>query len=281
VLKTAEQRGLVRDVRSLTQLVPSLATQRAVRARLVDDPTFIARFRAALVRQGFAVQAFGPFEAALLTEPSLLSPKQLLGSPFADLVAPFRVQLNGKVALLTPVSTEHSAELEALFAGQAGVFYLDQEALFGDAYARFRSRALSLVLVGLCFVLLTLWLRYRSVLTSLLGLLPALLGAGAALGVGGLFGIPATLLHVIAVLLILSMGVDYGIYVLESRHNLEEGVTTLGSVLLASLTTVLSFGALGLSDNPGLSGIGVTVSLGILFTVLASPVVLSWTAKRP
>ncbi|HVZ33785.1 MAG TPA: hypothetical protein VG963_15240, partial [Polyangiaceae bacterium] len=79
------------------------------------------------------------------------------------------------------------------------------------------------------------------------------------------------------VLLVLSMGVDYGIYVLESKHSVEEGATTLGGVLLAALTTVLSFGLLGLSANPALAAIGATVGYGMVFTVLASPVVLAFT----
>lgn len=278
VLANAERQGLVREVRSLTQLLPSMASQRATLQRLRGDPTFIPRFRAAAERQGFAADAFAPFEADLVKpEPPLLSLTQLGQSPLADLVTPFHVVLPGKVVILTPVDTEDGKAVDALLRGLKGSFYLDQQALFDDAYARFRSRALMLVLVGVLFVLATLWLRYRNLTVALLGLLPAVLGAGAALGVGALCGAPATLLHVIAVILILSMGVDYGIYVLESRHDVAEGVVTLGSVLLAALTTVLSFGALGLSDNPGLSGIGITVSLGMLFTVLASPVVLSWT----
>jgi predicted exporter len=76
------------------------------------------------------------------------------------------------------------------------------------------------------------------------------------------------------------MGVDYGIYMLESRDDAEEGVVTLGSVLLAALTTVLSFGLLGLSENPALAGIGMTVSLGLVFSVLMSPVVLVWTQSK-
>jgi predicted exporter len=153
---------------------------------------------------------------------------------------------------------------------------VDQEALFGAAYGSFRTRTLAMVLLGLGLVLVTLLARYRSLRVSLLGMVPALLGAAAALGIEALRGVPTTLMHVIGVLLVLSMGVDYGIYVLESRQSVEEGVTTLGSVLLASLTTVLSFGLLGISANPALSAIGCTVGFGLMFTVLASPVLLAF-----
>ena len=276
LLGTARARGLVNEFRSASELIPSRQHQLAVRARLASDPTFVPRLRAALTTQGFDAAAFAPFEAELARkDPILVTPAQVASSPLADLVRPFRVPLAEGIAYLVPVSTTRSAELARVVEGKSGLLYIDQEALFDEAFNRFRARAVWLLFIGLGFVVATLWFRYRNARVAALGMLPAVLGAGAALGVEGLMGMHLTLMHVIAILLVLSMGVDYGIYVLESRESLEEGVTTLGSILLAALTTVLSFGLLGLSDNPALAGIGLTVSLGLLFTVLASPAVLA------
>jgi predicted exporter len=275
-LSSAKAQGLVSEYRSASELVPSQDRQRATRERLAKDATFVPRLRASLAKHGFDAGAFAPFEAELARpDPIFVTPAQVLSSPLADLVRPFRVPLAEGVAFLVPVSTTRSPELARLFESVPGVLYIDQEALFDDAFDRFRQRAVWSLGIGLLFVMGTLWLRYRNARIAALGMLPALLGASAALGVEGLFGVHITLMHVIAILLVLSMGVDYGIYVLESRESLEEGVTTLGSILLAALTTVLSFGLLGLSDNPALSGIGLTVSLGLLFSVLASPAVLA------
>jgi predicted exporter len=275
-LDAALQQGLLEAYRSVTRLVPSEKHQREVRARL-HEPTLVPRLRSELAAAGFTAEAFAPFEAELARpDPVLLTPAQILASPLGDVVRPFRVELKKGIAYLIPVTTTRSAELGASFAaGGTGIFYLDQEALFDDAYSLFRVRAIWLLVVGLVLVVLTLLARYRDVRVAALGMLPAVLGAGATLGVEGLWGVEVTLMHVIAILLVVSMGVDYGIYVLESRESLEEGVTTLGSILLAALTTVLSFGLLGVSDNPALAGIGITVSIGLLFTVLLSPVVLA------
>jgi predicted exporter len=280
-LTSAAQRGQVEGLRSVSTLLPSQQTQAAERARLRDDPTFLPRLDAALEKQGFVASAFAPFRAALAEPAPLLTPARLMGTPLAAAwLAPFRAQLKGKVAYLTSLEAASELDVPGLLAGLPDVFYVDQEALFSAAYRSFRTRTLSMVLLGLGLVLVTLLLRYRSLHNALLGMLPAVLGAGAALGVEALRGVPATLMHVIGVLLVLSMGVDYGIYVLESRSSVEEGVTTLGSVLLAALTTVLSFGLLGVSHNPALSAIGCTVGFGLLFTVLASPVVLAFTRQE-
>ncbi|MET0287521.1 MAG: MMPL family transporter [Polyangiales bacterium] len=265
------------SLRSVSTLLPSLATQRARRARVTEDATFWPRLEAALTQHGFVPAAFEPFAKALHEPAVELTPAELAKSPLASsFLAPFRASLAGQVAYLTSVESDH--DLGPELAGIPDAHYIDQEALYSAAYRDFRTRTLWLLAVGLVLVLGVLLARYRSPRTAGLGMLPALLGAGAAMGVEALRGVPANLLHVIGVLLVLSMGVDYGIYALESQqHGADDGVTTLGSVLLAALTTVLSFGLLGLSDNPALAAVGSTVGFGLVFTVLASPVVLAFT----
>ena len=275
-LGKAREEGVIDDFRSATELLPAASVQRARVQRLAGDPSLRARLDAALTRHGFVPAAFAPFAAELAAPAAPLTASALLQSPLADLIAPFRAQLAQGVAYLTPIEGERG-DVAAAVAGLPGVHYLDQEALFSSAYGRFRSRTLLMLGIGLGLVLLTLLARYRSLKVALLGMLPAVLGAGAALGMESLRGVPATMMHVIGVLLVLSMGVDYGIYALESRHSEADRATTLGGVLLAALTTVLSFGLLGISENPALAAIGATVGFGMVFTVLASPVVLALT----
>lgn len=276
-LRPAEQAGKLRGVRSVSTLLPSLATQEARQRRLREDPSFVPRLHAVLERQGFVASAFAGFDEAVSGRSALLNPERLRETPLAAAwVAPFRAQLRRGTAYLTSLEADPSVDVAQLLVGLPDVYFVDQEALFSAAYRSFRTRILLMVLLGLGLVLVTLVVRYRSARVALLGMLPAVLGAGAAIGLASLRSVPTTLMHVIGVLLVLSMGVDYGIYALESRASVEEGVTTLGSVLLAMLTTVLSFGLLGLSTNPALSAIGSTVGVGLLFTVLASPVVLAF-----
>ena len=272
--------SVVSDHHSVTQLLPSQLAQRARIERLTRDGSLAPRLTAQLRAQQFVPEAFAPFLEDLGRQPRGLSPDDLLASKLSDLIAPFRVQLAGQVAYLTPVSVHDSPALQQALSGLAGVYLVDQEALFSAAYGRFRERALSLLLWGMLLVLGTLFARYRKVGLTLLGVLPSALGASAALGTLGLLGVPVSFMNVVAVLLVLSMGVDYGIYALEARDDAQEAATTLGSVLLAALTTVLSFGLLGISDNPALASIGLTVSLGLLFCVLASPVVLVFARRR-
>lgn len=274
-LAAARAEGALAGYRSVVDLIPSVATQTETLRRMRDDATFLPRLRAALVRAGFVAAAFQPFEQALREPASPLTPATLLRTDLADLIAPFRAPLAHRVAYLTPV--EGGRDLAERLRGLDGVYYLDQESLFSAAYGRFRGRTVTLLAVGLVLVLGTLLARYRDLRIAAIGMLPAVIGAGAALGVEALRGVSGSMMHVIGALLVLSMGVDYGIYALESRQHRDERATTLLGMLLAALTTVLSFGLLGLSENPALAAIGATVGVGMVFTVVASPVVLALT----
>jgi predicted exporter len=73
---------------------------------------------------------------------------------------------------------------------------------------------------------------------------------------------------------VMGMGVDYGIFIVDSAEEGTELGATLVSCLLCALTTVLSFGALALSSQPPLRAIGTTTGAGIALALLLAPVSL-------
>src|SRR4029079_8027899 len=96
--------------------------------------------------------------------------------------------------------------------------------------------------------------------------------------------IPVTLMHVVGLVLVLSMGVDYGVFLTESRGDEREVAATIFSLLACCMSTVLSIGLLGLSSNPGLQALGLTTGIGVLFSLILAPtalVVLGVVGSRP
>ncbi|HKE20184.1 MAG TPA: hypothetical protein VKB80_35160, partial [Kofleriaceae bacterium] len=77
-----------------------------------------------------------------------------------------------------------------------------------------------------------------------------------------------------------SLAVDFGIFLVEKAATLEGVARTLVSILTASLTTVLSFGLLSYSANPGLASLGITLTLGTA-TGMISCVLAGWWIARP
>ena len=71
------------------------------------------------------------------------------------------------------------------------------------------------------------------------------------------------LFHVLSLLLVLGLGVDYAIILREGRN--QQAVL---AVFLSMTTTLISFGLLGFSSVPFVRSIGITVALGVAFTFL-------------
>jgi len=91
------------------------------------------------------------------------------------------------------------------------------------------------------------------------------LGIAAALALTGYTGAPFTLFGVMALMLVLGVGVNYAIFLVEGRGR--EGPAFV-AVLLSAATTVLSFGLLAFSGTPALAQFGRTLVAGIGVAVL-------------
>ncbi|HEX7702958.1 MAG TPA: hypothetical protein VF403_19605, partial [Kofleriaceae bacterium] len=138
-----------------------------------------------------------------------------------------------------------------------------------DLFHGVRIRTVVASLVGLAAICLLLLGRYRSPKKVVIALAPALLACIATVGALVAMGTSLTILHVMSLLLVVSLGVDFGIFFVDTTATLEEAARTMVSILTASLTTILSFGLLGLSHSPGLAALGVTVTLGVTFSLFA------------
>jgi predicted exporter len=116
------------------------------------------------------------------------------------------------------------------------------------------------VAVLLAWRLRTAWWR---------ALVPTLLAGALALAATALASQPWQLFHVLALLLLLGVGVDYGIFLLAqpSRRDLRGFV----SITLAAASTWLAFGLLALSGTPALRAFGLTLGLGILLAWFLTP----------
>jgi predicted exporter len=254
------------------------ALQSKNRESLQADPRLFDRVAKAFEAEGFRNPklAFAEFEQALHEIPrEPLTYEALASSPLRELMSSFRTELDGEVGILTFLRGVSDPEAVAAAVDDIeGVYLFDQKATMADIYGRHRVQALQLVSVGLLGVLLMLLARYRRQGPALAAFLPALLAGGAALAVISLQGTPLSLLHVVSLLLVLSMGVDYGVFLAESRGDADDEAATLLSLVIACASTVFAFGLLGMSSNPALEAIGYTTGLGVCFSLLLAPTTL-------
>lgn len=105
-----------------------------------------------------------------------------------------------------------------------------------------------------------------------------------------LFGLKVNFLDLVALPITIGIGIDYSVN-LAVRDLQEEGQsiaqllgTTGGAVLLCSLTTIIGYGSLLLSENAGIRSFGLAAMLGELAclsaAILLVPGLLVWLRKR-
>jgi predicted exporter len=270
--------GELAEFRSLHGFLLPKSVQTANREQFCSREDLAGSLARAYVREGLPGD-YTPFVEDLVElcrgNPEVLDWPTLANSALGPAVAPHRLEYGRRTALVTHVAGVEDVEsLRARMAGIEDVVVFDQRSSMTKLYGQHRSHTTELVGLGLLAVMLILFARHRDLPTTLAAVAPSILAAGMTLALLALFGSPITLMHVVGLLLVLSMGVDYGVFLTESRSDEREVASTIFSLLACCLSTVLSIGLLGLSSNPGLQALGVTTGIGVLLSLILAPTAL-------
>lgn len=276
--------GGLTGFRSLAPMLPSAATQRAVDATVRDNPDLWPRLERALAEQQFVASAFQPWRD-LVAEPAPapLTFAELADSPLAAMVQPFRFTWSGGVGFVSFLhELQDEQALRDALQDIPGANLIDIADTLSGAYGSYRERLLQLWLVGLGAVLLLVALRHRALRPTLIAYVPAVLGAAGTASLLALCGLQLNMLSLVALLMVVSMGVDYGVFLAEHRDDATARDATLLAVVLAGTSTMLGFGLLSLSSQPPLFHIGLTSAVGVLLCLLLAPTVCALsTASAP
>jgi hopanoid biosynthesis associated RND transporter like protein HpnN len=148
-------------------------------------------------------------------------------------------------------------------------------------------KAFAYAFIGIAVILL---INFKSLRFALIGFLP--LGAGLLMMVGGMWlaGISFNSANIIVLPLILGVGIDSAIYIINRYRQGDETPARVATssagigVFLNALTILFSFGALMVAHHQGVFSIGVVMSLGMVASVavfmLFLPALLEIWGKR-
>ena len=281
-LEAVQRSGAIDGAVSLHAFLWSADLQARNRAAVIAAPELGARAVAALGRAGFRPETFAAIRedhrgvACRATRRSApAAPRRSAGvrgwpRSYARSWCS-SVWTNRRVGILTFLrGVRNAAAIESALVGLPGARFFDQAGFLDSTYRRFRVQTLQAIGVGLALILLVLHVRYRAWRRTAAALLPAVVAAAATLGALGAAGVPANLLHVLSLLIVLSIGVDYGVFLAEAPDRRASGATMVGLMASAG-TALLSFGLLALSSTPALRAIGLTVGIGIVLSLALAP----------
>jgi predicted exporter len=262
-------------VRSLHDVLWSEELQLRNLAMLHASERLPERLDSAFSQAGFRAGAFAPFAAALEAMPPPLTFAELRASPLGELASTLVLDLGGRTGVVTYLRGVRDAEaVKGALADLPDVHWFEQRAFLNEIFARFRDQTLRQTALGSLLVLPLLLLRYRGLRRALAAFLPSVLSGLVVVSILAGLGHPVNLLHVVSLLVVMGMGVDFGIYLVDSALGSRALGATLISILLCCLSTLLTFGTLALSSHPALRAIGLTSGLGIALSFLFAPATL-------
>jgi predicted exporter len=247
--------------RAVSDWLPSQAQQR-------EDAALSARAEARAMAAVGASTGEVPTRAAFAEEP--LTPSRFLSGPAASAIRQQWLGMLGarhySVLMLRGLNDPKVLpQLAEAARGLEGVRWVDKTAEISSLLGRYRRIMGGLLIAGYLAVLLTLGGRFGR--QAWRAWVPSVLGTLLTLAIFGWAGVPLQLFTVLGLVLLLGMGVDYGIFLLEHPG---DGSAWL-AVALAGVSTLLSFGLLGLSATPALHSFGLAMLVGELTIWFLTP----------
>jgi len=213
---------------------------------------------------GFSPKAFAPFFDRLAEQAAPVSPEDLRALGLGDLLDSLIIRVHDRVQVLTliPDTPEVISLVSKEFNRFPGIRLVSQTR-FGEIVGREIGRDfIGFIVKAFVLVVLFLSVLFWDLKKVLYALVPVVSGLIFMFGIMGWAGIGFNLFNIVATILIIGLGVDYGIFIV---CKVSEGYKhdTHRAVLVSGLTTLAGFGALVLARHPALHSIGVTVILGI------------------
>jgi predicted exporter len=151
--------------------------------------------------------------------------------------------------------------------GLPGVQWVDKVGGISALLGRYRAYMGWVVLGAYAVVFLVLFPRYRGRTWRVLA--PTAAASVLTLALLGFAGQSLQLFHVLALMLLLGVGVDYGIFMQEAPERGDDAPWL--AVGLSAANTLLSFGLLGLSGTPALQAFGLTMLVGTALVWAGAP----------
>jgi predicted RND superfamily exporter protein len=141
------------------------------------------------------------------------------------------------------------------------------------------------ITIAIMTITVLLLVMRRNAKDTLLVIVPLLLAGLFTMASTALTGTPINFANIIALPLLLGLGVDNGIHMLEKlRHSVNEEQniyqsSTARGIFYGALTTISSFAGLAFSPHQGVASMGLVITIGIFWIMIGTFVILPALSK--
>jgi len=267
-LLSLKNNNLIKNIFSVTDFIPSQKTQRSYQQQLPDRITLKNNLQNALSDLPFKNNFFKPFLNHIEKSKNLnpLDVKHILTTPLGKNLQQDLFFKNDEwvsVIRLTGVQNETSLLNWLAVRPDIHSYYLNLRQASSSMMSDYQQTALYRLLLG-SFIISLILFTVRPGFRAGIILLPVVLAVLLSVSIQIMLGTHLTLFHILALLLIVGIGLDYGLFFDRSWSSAEDYLHRLHGIFISAASTLVTFGILGFSDIPVLSALGQTVTFGVL-----------------
>jgi predicted exporter len=273
VLKKWQQENWIRSYDSPSLYLPSAATQATRLSALPDTPTLEKNLSEAMRGLAFRGGAFAPFvhDVAAARTQTPVTRETYAGTPLGAKLNALVIELEGQWLVLTPLGgVNDPGKLDAALAAMpdANTQLVDLKQVSAKMLDGTRREALRQAAWGVLLILLLLMVGLRSLRRTWRVAAPAVAALMLAVAVLAACGQKLNVFHLVALLLVLGIGLNYALFFERPAADAEDRERTRLALAVCSISTIATFGFLALSATPVLRAIGSTVALGALLSLV-------------
>ncbi|MBO6947516.1 MAG: MMPL family transporter [Rhodospirillales bacterium] len=267
LLEQQVKEGRLGGYLSITDIVPPPSIQQARLDRIPDIGELRTRLNQVLVGLPVKPDAFDPFFDDILAA-KRHGPVSLDVPALHDLTLMMSTPVEAADGWVNAIQLVPPIGIQTFDVEGATLINLREMA--SGIVADYRTEGLELLLVGAVCGFVIVIVGRRGARAGLRVARVPVIAVAVTVAVLVLSGTPLSFFHLLALVLVVSIGVDYELFFAGYREGPAAGEHSFGSVMLCFVSTFVVFAVLATSKIPMLHNIGLTVALGAAVSFLVT-----------
>jgi predicted exporter len=253
--------GVISGYQSITRFIPSFDTQ------ILASKAYSSQGKENATKQ--IAKEFGMGAAWVQSQNQINKPltvDEIKDTPFYKRLSYLwftsdSQSIKSTAILLTGINgSEAIGKLSQL--AEADISWVNKPQEISDVFSRYRTLFSYVIAIGYLLTFIAIYIKYKR--DAWRAVLPPILATCITLAILSSTGETVTLMTVIAFALLLGVGTDYGIFLLQYPGDKR----VLLSISIAALMALISFGSLSLSSVPAIHSFGIALLFGVLLSWL-------------
>lgn len=263
--------GILEGFDMASHFLPSLQQQSLRKAQVKEVDLIRKNLAEALTDFPFRPNVFDPAiqDINSLGELELLDAASLENTPVGKKLNPLLFDFEdqaGGVILLHGV--QDAAAIKRFSEEHGELYYMHLKSASTDMVAKSVGRVAVSMVVCIFIIYVSLSFGFKSLTRPLKIMVPTFSAAAVTAAILVFTGHPLSIFHLISLLLVVGLGLDYALFFNRLPENGDEWDTTFKSIWVCGITTILVFGVLTFSRTPPLEAIGLTVGIGTFISIV-------------